>query len=162
MLPAPTLGGAALAGLAAPDDRWSVRAGVVFAQTGTVNKGDRAASFRLVAGRAEGCALPLLRSRYLPSRTLRQRRKWATWRATASARQRPRPTKSTESGRPLGPCSASRPRSRALRVELLAGPWFPLMWSHQFVFDRADGTPDKFHTVPLVGAAGALTVAYRF
>jgi hypothetical protein len=152
--PSPLLGVMVSLGMGQRVPSWEARIGFVYSRSGVVERRGESAAFELLGGRADACAFPFVNAE----------RTWlepclAIELASLRSSGTSTPTFSGLDGDRLwlamGPLLRLRRAFAELHLELFAGPWFPIVGTSAFIFERPDGEA-TFHEVPAVGwLAGA-------
>jgi len=157
--PTPLLGLTGFVGLGDADASWNLRAGVTYARSGVITRGDEQAQFTLLAGAADLCVWPIASGKgwsaqpcaaaelgRLQSEGLETTRYWADSRGSVWGAG--------------GPLVRAQAVFDELRLEARAGPWIPIAGPRTFVFDGPAGE-SVFHEVPWVGWLAGLNLALR-
>jgi hypothetical protein len=153
--PEPLIGIDAFFGVGQRAPHWDVRANFVYMRSGAVEHSGQSAEFLLLGGRLEGCAFPLLdleRSTLGPCLSV----ELASVRSSGETREGFAGADESTAWLAGGPLLRFQQTFAELRVEAVAGPWFPIAGTRTFVFGRPGSEDGSFHEVPPVGwTAGA-------
>jgi hypothetical protein len=155
--PEPMLGAAGFVGLG-KRPTWDLRGTFVYAASGTVTRDARAAEFSLLAGRLDGCGLTLVKNaRFALDPCLAV--ELGALHSAGIENERYTATEQTTFWLAAGPLLRGQAIFDSLRLEAYAGPWFPIVGGHSFVFTSREGDR-SFQKVPLVGVLAGLNLSY--
>jgi len=146
LAPEPMLGGSAFVGLGR-FPAWSMRAHVAASTNLLVENGDRAAEFQLIGGRIDACALPLVTTTRLavgPCAVVAL----GSVRSNGVETDRYYANSEREVYGAGGPVLRAQGKFVELFLDAEIGPWFPIVGTRKYVFQRADGEV-SFHEVPV-------------